>query len=339
GISFDLYTSTTTANHYRQTQAFFLRLLEQGFVFKDKMDSPYCPNDRRFLPDRYVEGTCPYCGFTEARGDQCDNCGRTLDPTQLLAPRCRLCGSTAVEIRETEHFFFDLPKFEDRLRAWLQEGKEHWRPNTLNFALNWLKEGLRPRAITRDLDWGVPIPLPGYEDKRIYVWFDAVIGYYSASIEWAERSGAPDAWKRWWVLGPHGEAPSRSYYFIGKDNIAFHSIFWPAMLMGFGGLVLPYDVPANEFMTMGGLKASSSRGNVIRTHDALERYGPDPLRYYLTCTMPEGRDSNFTYEELVRRHNDELVATYGNAVHRMLTFAQRNFASQVPVPGPLTLAD
>ena len=339
GVSFDLYTKTTTENHYAQTQQFFLRLLEQGYVFKDAMESPYCPTDRRFLPDRYVEGTCPYCGFEDARGDQCDNCGRTLDPTQLINPRCRLDGNPNVEIRTTEHFFLDLPKFQEPLREWLQANKEHWRPNVLNFALNWIKEGLKPRAITRDLDWGVPIPLPGYDDKRIYVWFDAVIGYYSASIERAQRSGDPDAWKQWWIVGPHGEEPSRSYYFIGKDNIAFHAIIWPAMLMGFGGLTLPYDVPANEYMTMGGFKASNSRGNFIATRDMLDAYGADPLRYYLTSTMPEGRDTDFTYDELVRRNNDELVATYGNAAHRILTFLQRNFAGKVPEPRALGPAD
>jgi len=339
GISFDLYTTTTTANHYRQTQTFFLRLLEKGYIFKDTMESPFCPVDERFLPDRYVEGTCPYCGFERARGDQCDNCGRTLDPTQLIAPSCRLCGSRAVEIRPTEHFFLDLPQFERPLRQWLQTSKEHWRPNVLNFALNWIKEGLRPRAITRDLDWGVPIPLPGFEDKRIYVWFDAVIGYLSASIEWAEQSGDPSAWQRWWVRRPDGSDPARSYYFIGKDNIAFHTIIWPALLMGVGGLALPYDVPANEYMTMGGSKASSSRGNVIWTTDVLDLYGADPLRFYLTSTMPEGHDTDFTYAELVRRNNDELVATYGNAVHRVLTFAQRHFDARAPQPGRLTAAD
>ena len=339
GISWDCYTETTTPSHYHQTQAFFLRLLERGYVFKDAMESPYCSIDERFLPDRYVEGTCPYCGFPAARGDQCDNCGRTLDPTQLIDPRCRLCGNPNVEIRTTEHFFLDLPRFEEPLRTWLQTGKEHWRPNVHNFALNWLKEGLKPRAITRDLDWGVPIPLPGYDDKRIYVWFDAVIGYYSASIEWAERAGQPDAWKAWWELDTSGNPPSRSYYFIGKDNIAFHTIFWPAMLMGFGDLALPYDVPANEFMTMGGFKASSSRGNVIWTRDVLDQYGPDPLRYYLASTMPEGRDTDFTYDELVRRNNDELVATYGNVVHRVLTFLQRNFDGRIPEPGSLGAAD
>jgi methionyl-tRNA synthetase len=339
GISFDLYTTTTTANHYRQTQTFFLRLLEKGYIFKDTMESPYCPIDERFLPDRYVEGTCPYCGFESARGDQCDNCGRTLDPTQLIAPRCRLCGSRDVEIRPTEHFFLDLPQFERPLRQWLQTNKEHWRPNVLNFALNWIKEGLRPRAITRDLDWGVPIPLPGFDDKRLYVWFDAVIGYVSSSIEWAEGSGDASAWQRWWVRRPDGSDPARSYYFIGKDNIAFHTIIWPALLMGIGGLALPYDVPANEFMTMGGSKASSSRGNVIWTKDVLDHYGADPLRFYLTSTMPEGHDTDFTYAELVRRNNDELVGTYGNAVHRVLTFAQRHFDARAPQPGRLTAAD
>ncbi|HKV85099.1 MAG TPA: methionine--tRNA ligase [Ktedonobacterales bacterium] len=339
GVSFDLFTETTTPNHYRQTQAFFLRLYEQGYIFKDTMESPYCPNDRRFLPDRYVEGTCPYCGYESARGDQCDNCGRTLDPTQLIAPRCRLCGQSNVEIRETEHFFLDLPKFEPRLRTWLQAETGHWRPNVVNFALNWIKEGLKPRAITRDLDWGVPIPLAGYDDKRIYVWFDAVIGYYSASIEWAERQGTPEAWRAWWELAPDGAPPSRPYYFIGKDNIAFHTIIWPAMLLGFGGLALPYDVPANEFMTMGGSKASSSRGNVIWTRDVLDLYGADPLRYYLSSTLPEGHDTDFNFEELVRRNNDELVAAYGNAAHRVLTFLQRNFEGKVPTPGALSPKD
>ena len=339
GVSFDLYTKTTTENHYEQTQRFFLRLLENGYLFKDSMESPYCPTDKRFLPDRYVGGTCPYCGFEDARGDQCDNCGRTLDPIQLLNPFCRLDGNRNIEIRTTEHFFLDLPKLQEPLREWLQTNKEHWRPNVLNFALNWIKEGLKPRAITRDLDWGVPIPLPGYEGKRIYVWFDAVIGYYSASIEWAQHTGNPEAWKQWWQLGPDGKEPSRSYYFIGKDNVAFHAIIWPAMLMGFGGLTLPYDVPASEFMTMGGFKASNSRGNVIATGDVLDMYGPDPVRYYLTSTMPEGRDTDFTYDELVRRNNDELVATYGNAAHRILTFAHRNFDGKVPEPGALGPAD
>ena len=339
GMSFDLYTSTLTENHYRQTQRFFLHLLENGYVFKDSMESPYCRNDKRFLPDRYVEGTCPYCGFTGARGDQCDNCGRTLDPTQLIDPRCKLCGQRDVEIRTTEHFFLDLPKFEARLRVWIQSNMSRWRPNVANFALNWIKEGLRPRAITRDLDWGVPIPLPGYEDKRIYVWFDAVVGYFSATTQWAAESGDPDAWEPWWKLLPDGSSPSRSYYFIGKDNVAFHTIIWPALLMGMGDLELPYDVPANEYMTMGGFKASASRGNVIWTRDVLDEFGADPVRFYLASSMPETRDTDFVYEELVRRNNDELVGAYGNAAHRVLTFIQRNFEGKVPEPGESRPAD
>ncbi len=340
GISWDLYTETGTENHYRITQDFFLTLYKKGYIFKDTMQSPYCPTDRRFLPDRYVEGTCPHCGFPSARGDQCDNCGRTLDPIDLINPRCRLCGSkeSLLEIRDTEHFFLDLPQLQEPLMAWLSAEKDHWRANTLGFAMNWLKEGLRPRAITRDLDWGVPIPIEGYEDKRIYVWFDAVIGYFSASVEWAGRQGTPEAWKTWWVPG-QSDSPVKSYYFIGKDNIPFHTIIWPAMLIGYGNRNLPYDVPANEFMTMSGAKASSSRGNVIWTRDVLNRYGTDALRYYLSVTAPEGRDTDFTYEELIRRNNDELVATYGNAVHRTLTFLQSKFGGTVPQPHPLREAD
>jgi len=340
GMSWDLYTETGTPNHYRITQDFFLTLYEKGYIFKDTMQSPYCPTDRRFLPDRYIEGTCPNCGYPGARGDQCDNCGHTLDPVDLINPKCRLCGSvnSTLEIRPTEHFFLDLPKLQEPLLQWLSHGKDHWRHNTIGFAMNWLKEGLRARAITRDLDWGVPIPLEGYEDKRIYVWFDAVIGYFSASVEWAERQGTPDAWQDWWIPGRVDPAV-KSYYFIGKDNIPFHAIIWPAMLLGYGNRNLPYDVPANEFMTMSGAKASSSRGNVVWTPDVLDRYSADALRYYLSATAPEGRDTDFTYEELIRRNNDELVATYGNAVHRTLTFLQSKFGGVVPEPGALREAD
>ena len=340
GMSWDLFTETGTENHYRITQDFFLTLHDKGYIFKDTMESPYCPTDKRFLPDRYVEGTCPHCGYTQARGDQCDNCGRTLDPIDLISPRCRLCGSkdSALEIRPTEHFFLDLPKLQEPLQQWLADGKDFWRPNTMGFVMNWLKEGLRARAITRDLDWGVPIPMDGYENKRIYVWFDAVIGYFSASVEWAERQGTPEAWKTWWVPD-QTTPPVKSYYFIGKDNIPFHALIWPAMLMGYGNRNLPYDVPANEFMTMSGQKASSSRGNVIWTKDVLDQYSADALRYYLSVTAPEGRDTDFTFEELIRRNNDELVATYGNAVHRTLTFLQSKFNGIVPEPQALREAD
>ncbi|GCE49080.1 methionyl-tRNA synthetase [Thermosporothrix hazakensis] len=340
GMSWDIFTETTTENHYRIVQDFFLTLQKNGYIFKDTMESPYCPTDRRFLPDRYIEGTCPHCGYDSARGDQCDNCGKTLDPIDLVNPHCRLCGSktSKLEMRKTEHFFLDLPKLQEPLQQWLSHDKEHWRQNTVAFVNNWLKEGLRARAITRDLDWGVPIPLEGYEDKRIYVWFDAVIGYFSATVEWAQKHGTPDTWETWWVPGKT-EPAVKSYYFIGKDNIPFHALIWPAMLIGYGNRNLPYDVPANEFMTMSGEKASTSRGNVIWTRDVLDQYSADTLRYYLSVTAPENRDTDFTFQEMIRRNNDELVAAYGNVAHRTLTFLQSRFGGVVPEPLPLREAD
>jgi methionyl-tRNA synthetase len=341
GLSYDLYTTTLTPIHYRATQDFFLRLLEQGYLFQATQEAMYDPEARRFLPDRYVEGTCPYCGYTDARGDQCDNCGRTLDPTDLLEPRSKLTGATP-ETRETTHFFLDLPQFQERLAAWVAERGQHWRPAVLGFVQGWLKEGLRARAITRDLDWGVPIPLEGYEDKRIYVWFDAVIGYLSASMEWAERQGEPDAWRRWWDLDAEGNPPGRAYYFVGKDNIPFHAIIWPAMLMGYGGLALPYDVPANEFLTLEGQKLSSSRTYTSRLPflpEALDLFDADAIRFFLAINAPERRDTDFSWDEFQRRNNDELVATYGNAVHRLLAFTQSRFGGVVPAPGSLSEAD
>jgi methionyl-tRNA synthetase len=341
GLSYDLYTTTLTPIHYRVTQDFFLRLLEEGYLFQDTQPAMYDPEARRFLPDRYIEGTCPHCGFPDARGDQCDNCGRTLDPIDLIDPRSKLSGAAPVQ-RDTTHFFLDLPKLQERLEAWVAREGSHWRPAVLGFVQGWFKEGLRPRAITRDLDWGVPIPLEGYDDKRIYVWFDAVIGYLSASIEWAERRGEPDAWKRWWSLGPGGEAPGRSYYFVGKDNIPFHAIIWPAMLMGYGGLALPYDVPANEFLTLDGQKLSSSRMYTARLPflpEALDLFDADAIRFFLTINAPESRDTDFSWDEFQRRNNDELVATYGNAVHRLLSFVRSRFGGVVPQPAALTAAD
>jgi methionyl-tRNA synthetase len=329
GISFDLYTTTATENHARVVHDIFLKLLERGYIYPATMIAPYDPALRRFLVDRYVEGVCPYCGYPQARGDQCDNCGRPLDPQQLGSPRSILSGQPP-EFRETEHFFLDLPKFQERLLEWVRP-KTYWRPNTYRFTINFLESGLQPRAITRDLEWGVPVPLPGYADKRIYVWFEAVIGYLSASIEWAARSGQPDAWERWWK-----DPSARSYYFIGKDNIFFHTIVWPAELLGYGGLNLPYDVPANEFLNFEGKKFSKSRGIGIFMPEALARWDPDPLRYYLTVVMPEFADSDFAVADFIRRNNDELVATWGNLVHRTLTFVQRSFGGRVPArSGPL----
>ena len=291
------------------------------------MSQPYCEADLRFLADRYVEGTCPHCGFSGARGDQCDNCGRTLDPKDLIDMACRLCGNTPV-FRETEHFFLKLSAFQDRLLEWVRP-QSHWKRNVRNFTIGYLEGGLHDRAITRDIDWGVPLPLDGYDGKRIYVWFEAVIGYFSASKEWAKRAGEPDRWKDFW------QDECRTYYFMGKDNIPFHTVIWPAMLMGYGGLNLPYDVPANEYMNLEGLKLSTSRNWAVWLPDYLDRYEPDPLRYVIAANMPETGDSDFSWREYVRGNNDELVATYGNLVHRVLTMVSRNFGGKVPDPGPL----
>jgi methionyl-tRNA synthetase len=327
GISFDRYTSTGTANHAEVTQDIFLTLLKRGDIYKSSMSQLYCPKCQRFLPDRYVEGTCPYCGFPGARGDQCDRCGKPLNATELVNPRCRVCG-TPPQVRESEHFFLKLTAFQDRLLGWVKQ-QTHWRQNVLNFTLSYLEEGLRDRAITRDIDWGVPVPVAGFDDKRIYVWFEAVIGYLSASKEWAKSSGDGEKWRAFW------QGDTKSYYFIGKDNIVFHTIIWPAMLMGYGGLNLPYDVPANEFLTIAGQKLSTSRNWAVWVPDYLSRYDPDPLRYFLSVNMPETSDSDFSWREFIRRNNDELVATYGNLVHRVLTFVNRNFNGAVPAIGEL----
>jgi len=328
GMTYDVFTRTTTKNHYRVTQELFLKLYEKGYLVKKTQMGAFDPASGRTLPDRYIEGKCPICGYPEARGDQCDNCGNQLDPADLINPHQR--GSdAAVEFRETEHFFFDLPALGERLTEWI-ERHDDWRPNVRKYSLEFVRN-LKPRAITRDLDWGVPVPLPGWEDnphKKIYVWFDAVIGYLSASIEWASRSGDPDAWKRWWT-----DSDSWHYYVMGKDNITFHTIIWPAILIGSSDeketLHLPDAIVASEFLNMGGKKFSTSRGQVIYVGDVLDRYDADALRYYLMIAGPENQDTDFTWDEFVRRNNDELVATWGNLVHRTLVNAHRNFG-EVP---------
>ena len=332
GISFDLFTTTHTENHEKVVHDIFRVLWERGYIYPDVMLLARCSRCDRFLPDRYVEGLCPHCGHERARGDQCDHCGRTLDSKDLVQPHCVLCGADA-EFRESEHLFLKLSAFQEPLLEWVK-GQSHWRPNVLNFTHRFLEDGLKDRAITRDLSWGIPIPIEGYEDKRIYVWFEAVIGYLSAAVEWAQQSGSPDAWEDFWK-----DTDSRSYYFIGKDNIPFHSIIWPAMLMGYGGLNLPYDVPANEFLSLESQKFSTSNNWAVWAPDYLSRYDPDPLRYLLSINMPESSDSDFSWGEFVRRNNDELVATYGNLVHRVLSFTYRNFDGNIPEPGPLSEAD
>ena len=334
GLSYDLFTRTHTRNHAVVVQDIFLRHHERGTIVRDTMIGTYCAHDKRFLADRYVEGTCPFCSYEDARGDQCDACGRPLNATELGAPRCKLCGHPP-EFRETEHFFLNLPAFDGRLRQYLEGKETYWRPNVLNFTKGLLNEGLRPRPITRDIEWGVPIPLPGYDDKRIYVWFDAVIGYLSASKEWATNIGDPDRWRAWWQ-----DPAARHYYFMGKDNIVFHSIIWPSMLMGYDeSLDLPHDVVSSEFLTMEGKRFSTSRGVAVWLPDYFSRYEPDPLRYYLMINGPETRDTDFTWAEFLRRNNDELVATWGNLAHRVLSMTGRYFQGVVPAPGKLGARD
>jgi methionyl-tRNA synthetase len=328
GISFDLYTNTETANHHEVTKDLFLTLYKKGYIYKDVVLQAWCPKCQRFLTDRYIEGTCPVCGAEDARGDQCDQCGKPMNPVDLKSPRCKLCG-TSPDFKNSEHFFLKLSAFQEQLKEWLNN-KSYWRPNVHHFTLQYLEEGLKDRAITRDMEWGIPIPIPGYEGKRIYVWFDAVIGYLSASKEWAAGQGDTEKWRSYWQ-----NDQSKAYYFIGKDNIVFHSIIWPSMLMGYGGLNLPYDVPANEFLTFEMKKFSKSRNWVVNLADYLSRYDPDPLRYLLSANMPETNDADFSWREFYRRNNDELVATYGNLVHRVLTFTYKNYDGSIPVPGEL----
>ncbi|HEY3081628.1 MAG TPA: methionine--tRNA ligase [Chloroflexota bacterium] len=330
GISFDLFTTTGTANHRRVVHDLFGGLRARGHLEERETPVAFCPACDRALPDRYVEGTCRHCGSLSARGDQCPDCGRPLDPADLGQPRCRRCGGPA-GLRPSSHVFLRLDDFQARLEEWV-ERQTHWRPNVRGVARAWLTEGLRPRAITRDLSWGVPVPLDGFPEKRIYVWFEAVCGYLSAAVEWAQRRGDPDAWRSFW------EEPARHVYFLGKDNIFFHTVVWPAILLG-NDLKLPDDVPANENLTLEGKPFSTSRGHAVWLPDFLAQHEPDPLRFYLSLNMPETGDADFSWDRFVETNDGELVGTWGNLVHRVLTFVQRRFDGRVPSPGPSRPAD
>ena len=333
GISWDLYTSTGTENHAAVTHDLFLRLLENGHIDRRTSDQYYDAEAGRFLPDRYIEGTCPHCHYAEARGDQCEDCGRTLDPEELVDPRSKITGGTP-EVRQTEHFYLRLSDFSEALGAWL-DGRQGWRRHVLNFSKGWVEDGLHDRAITRDLDWGVEVPVddlgPG---KRIYVWFEAVIGYLSASKEWAQLQGDPEAWRDWW----EGDE-ARSVYFIGKDNIPFHTIIWPGMLLGYGGLNLPSDVPANQYVTFKGGKASASRGVGLTIGEGLDLFQADALRYALAASLPEQSDTDLSIDEIGRRINEELVATWGNLVNRVLSMVHSTCGGVVPAVGGRTADD
>ncbi len=345
GLTYDLFTHTDTENHHKVAQDVFTSLLKNKYIYTKVTEQMYSPATGKFLPDRYVEGTCPNCGFTRARGDQCDNCNTLFESaSQLINPRSKT-DDTALELRETEHFFIDLPAIsDDGLKEWIQTDKEHWRPQVINFAQNFiLEQGLIGRAITRDMKWGIDVPVAGYDDKVMYVWFEAVIGYLSATIEWAHNNDQPEAWRHWW----QGEN-ARNVYFVGKDNIPFHSVFWPAQLLGAKGLYnedpkvhlnLPYDVPANEFMNMEGRKISGSMNWGVFMNEAMERHDPDPIRYYLTAVMPETRDSDWSWGGYIERNNAELVGNWGNLVNRVLNMTKRYFKSELPDPGELTEQD
>ena len=347
GLTYDLFSSTHTENHFDVSQKIFLALKQNGNLYPDQELQWFSPAQNRFLPDRYVEGICYICGFTNARSDQCDNCGNLLDPSKLVDPRSKIDGSRP-ELRETEHYYLDLGKLQPKVQDFLKLRETYWRPNVLRQSLGQIEsEGLHGRPITRDLEWGIPVPLDDWKGKCLYVWFEAVIGYLSATIEWSALHEKPNAWKDWW------HTPDvRAYYFIGKDNIPFHAIIWPAQLIGAGTafdelrgepnptpLAMPYDVPANEFMNLEGQKISGSRNWAVYALDFLSRYDPDPLRYYLTANMPETRDSDWDWEEFYHRNNDELVATWGNLANRVLSFAYKNFDGKVPDPGKLTDED
>lgn len=347
GLSYDLFTRTTTSNHYETVQKMFETVRDNGYMVEKVIGAAISPSTGRTLPDRYIEGTCPLCGYGDARGDQCDECGKQLDPEDLINPKSKINGETP-EFIETTHYFLDLPALAQALSQWLDEREEsgQWRPNVIKFSQNILEE-IKPRAMTRDIDWGIPIP--GWEDqpnKRLYVWFDAVIGYLSASIEWAKRTSDPEKWREWW-----NNPEALSYYFMGKDNIVFHSQIWPAELLGYNGkggkqgsagdlgeLNLPTEVVASEFLTMEGKQFSSSRGVVIYVRDVLSRYQADALRYFISAAGPENQDSDFTWKEFVRRNNDELVSAWGNLVNRTIAMIVKNFG-QIPPCGELEEID
>lgn len=327
GSSYSLFLSTEDPTHKEVAQDIFRKLYDKGHIYEKEMVLPYCDECKRYLPDRYVEGECPNCGYDSARGDNCDECGKLLDPEDLLSPRCSTCGQTP-EMKERTHLFFKLSAFEKPLKEYIKD-KDYWRTPVFKATKAWLEGGLKDRPVSRDIDWGISVPIEGHEDKKIYVWFEAFMGYFTMCVEWARREGDPDKWKEYWH-----DPDVRHYYFLGKDNVLFHTIFWPAVLLAHGDLNLPYDVPANQFMRFRGEKFSKSRGISLTIDDLLDRFPVDSLRYYLTINMPEIRDADFGWDDFIAKNNGELVATYGNFVHRSLSFTAKNYG-EVPPPGKL----
>ena len=341
GISFDNFSRTSTPLHAKNTQLFYEKLKEGGYISEAESRQMYSPTEGRFLPDRYVEGTCPVCGYKEARGDQCDNCGSWYEAYELIEPHSKVTGGP-VEVRETTHLYLDLPKFSERLKDWIG-GQKHWRDSVRNFVLGMIEGGLEKRPITRDIEWGVPIPEPGFEDKRFYVWFDAPIGYVSSTMEWAERIGEPDRWREYWQ-----EPDTKMVHFIGKDNTVFHAVVWPAMLMGTSEdgeepFILPYNIPANEFMNLEvvvdgaprSMQMSTSRNLAVWLHEALDDFPADLLRFYLASILPETGDVDFSWREFQSRVNSDLIGNLGNYVNRTLSFTEKYFDGEANRPEEL----
>jgi len=332
-IRFDNYTRTENPVHIRYTQDLYRKVYANGYVYTENVNLPYCERDQRFLPDRFVEGTCPHCAYEQARGDQCESCGRVLDPLELIRPKCVFCGSTPT-VKSSTHWFFDLPKFRDKLLRLVQENKQ-LPENARNFSLKWLEEGLKPRALTRDNKWGIPAPFPGAEGKTICVWLEAVLGYVSASIEWAEKSGKPDAWKEFWF-----DKQTKNVHFIGKDNIPFHVIIFPSLLLAtHEDYVLPWQVSSTEFILFEGQKFSKSKKVGVWIDEALKVAPAEYWRYILIAIRPEARDANFTWRDFEAHINSELNDVLGNFVHRTLTFVNNQFDSKIPEPHELDEKD
>jgi methionyl-tRNA synthetase len=327
GISFDNFSRTSLPVHHRTAQEFFTRINKKGYIEPQIVNQLYCDNCKRFLADRYIEGTCSNCGTPGAPGDQCENCNHMLDPTQLKDPVCIICRGTP-RVRETKHWFFRLDAFQDKLQSWLA-GKPHWKANVKEFTRGWLDKGMKPRAITRDLEWGVPVPLEEAKGKVLYVWFDAPIGYISSTIEWSEKQGQPDLWKKYWL-----DEGTLLVHFIGKDNISFHALIWPATLMAYGEYILPADIPANEFLNLESRKLSTSKNWAIWLPEYLSEFPPDPLRYCIAANAPENRDADFTWKDFQAKNNGDLADVLGNFINRTLTFLGKYFDSRIPEPGP-----
>ncbi|CAH1190681.1 Methionine--tRNA ligase [Paenibacillus auburnensis] len=328
GFTYDLYTRTDQPAHHTVVRELFLKLRDNGYLYKKTTLQCYCERDQRFLPDRYVEGTCPNCG-QPARGDQCDYCSALLDPSDLLERVCKICGTPPV-LRPTEHYYLALSNYQSKLAHYV-DTTSGWRENAVRLTRRYLQEGLQDRAATRDLDWGVDVPVEGFSDKKIYVWIEAVSGYLSASKQWATETGG--RWEDFWLENPGNGSQNpdiRAYYVHGKDNVPFHSLIWPAILFGAGGLHLPDQLLACEYMTLEGQKFSTSRNWAIWVPDILSRYQPDSVRYFLVANGPEKRDTDFSWREFIHSHNGELLGAFGNFVNRSLAFVNKAFEGLVP---------